>query len=408
VSISLQDPEIPQEHKRVVITVSEQRSQYIEPRGGFSTGEGFRAAFEYGHRNIAGEAISLTLRLEFTLLPEFLILDEDVAKNYQDFTLSERLERRNSGTLRLPEIGLGPKVDLTVAAIDLRDNQRDFGLTRQALVPTLSYRPAMEVSLQLGTSVELNDVTLFGAEDVMAAIKAQPSLAGILRVPDGRTVAISQRLATTWDRRDNPLAATEGTLLTTALEHVSAFPMDDQTEITSEFLRLTARAAGYLRLSDNGIALALSVSGGLAIQLDPDSKTYPDRLFYLGGVNSVRGFQLDSMVPEDLAQSVLKGEIGSINEVGVRGGDLMLNPRVELRIPLTEELGLGIFVDAGNLWADLGSIEAFEDLIQLRYTIGGGVRVSTPIGPIAFDYGFKTVRREWEDLGALHFSIGLF
>lgn len=44
-------------YKRVVITVVEQLPRYLHPRIGFSTGEGLRSAFEYGHRNIAGQAI---------------------------------------------------------------------------------------------------------------------------------------------------------------------------------------------------------------------------------------------------------------------------------------------------------------------------------------------------------------
>src|SRR5262249_42874885 len=38
ISVGLEDPEVPQRSKRVVITVAEQTSQYLEPRVGFSTG----------------------------------------------------------------------------------------------------------------------------------------------------------------------------------------------------------------------------------------------------------------------------------------------------------------------------------------------------------------------------------
>ncbi len=426
VSIGLEDPDIPQKHKRVIITVVEQPSQYLEPRIGFSTGEGLRVALEYGHRNIAGRAIGLTLRVEFTTLPDFLILDEDVRETYQEFTVSERLERRNSASLRFPDVGLGPRVDVVVDGIDVRDNQRDFGLTREALIPTLGWRPIRQVTNQLGLSVELNDVTLFHADDMEGAIADNNSLANLLRVPEGRTIAFAERLATSWDRRDNSLAATTGTLLTTSVEHVTAMPLeplDDEAEaarqaalpdgcqasedLTSEFLRLTSRMAGYIRLTDEGVALAISVGAGYNVQLTCWSDTYPDRLFYLGGVNTVRGFQLDEMVPEDVAQKILKGEL-DITDVGIRGGNLYINPRAELRVPLTDVFGIGLFLDTGNVWTSTDSLESVLDLMALRYAAGGGLRIATPIGPVALDYGFKLVRRDWEDLGALHFSIGLF
>ena len=125
-------------------------------------------------------------------------------------------------------------------------------------------------------------------------------------------------------------------------------------------------------------------------------------------MNTVRGFQQDEVVPEDLAQKLRNGEIPDIDAVGVRGGNLYVNPRVELRIPLTELFSTGIFVDGGNVWSDASSLESFGDLFNLRYAAGAGIRLETPLGPIALDYGFKLVRHPWEDLGALHFSIGLF
>lgn len=407
VAIALEDPHIPQQRKRVIITVTELKSQYIEPSLGFFTGDGIRGGLEYGHRNIAGQAISLTLRAEFAFLPEFLIFNEDVKENYEDFTVSERIERRNTGALRFPDIGLGPNVDIVINAVEARDNQRDFGLTRQALLPTLNWRPVRGITVQPGVSAELNDVTLFGAEDVESAIRANRSLANLLRVPDGRTVAFAQRITFNWDNRNKPLAATSGTLLTSTVEHVSAFPLDDSTEFTSEFIKVRGRSAGYIPLGDSGVALALSLAGGINIQLRDGSRTYPDRLFYLGGVNTVRGFQLDEVVPEDIAQQVVDGSI-DIDDVGVRGGDIFVNPRVELRIPLSDVWGTGIFLDTGNVWSQIDSIDELTDLLKLRYTAGAGLRIETPLGPIAFDLGFKLVRFEWEDLFAAHFSIGLF
>src|SRR6185295_13285611 len=94
VSIALEDPEVPQRRKRVVITVVEQGSQYLEPRLGFSSGEGIRFAFEYGHRNIGGRAISLTLRVQLSYIPDFLILDRGVQKHFASLPIQDRLQRR--------------------------------------------------------------------------------------------------------------------------------------------------------------------------------------------------------------------------------------------------------------------------------------------------------------------------
>jgi outer membrane protein insertion porin family len=62
VDVALDDPYVPQRNKVVVVSVVEKTTQYVEPRVGFSTGEGFRLAAEYGHINLWGNAVALTTR----------------------------------------------------------------------------------------------------------------------------------------------------------------------------------------------------------------------------------------------------------------------------------------------------------------------------------------------------------
>src|SRR6185436_15372162 len=112
------------------------------------------------------------------------------------------------------------------------------------------------------------------------------------------------------------------------------------------FLRITNRLGGYIRLSEKGLSLALSFRWGYNVQLIPGSQTYPDRLFFFGGVDTIRGFIQDSVIPEDLAERIYSdsqhlGQPGvdqagllTPERVAIRGGNVMLNPRVELRIPL--------------------------------------------------------------------------
>jgi outer membrane protein assembly factor BamA len=410
VTIGLESPEVPQKQKRVVVTVVEQLPQYLDPRIGFSTGEGIRFGFEYGHRNVAGEAISLTLRVQLSYLFDFMILDPQVRENFKDLPLSERLARRNTATLTFPEIGLGPLISVSLDGVDVRNNQRDFGLTKQAFVPSISYKPRRQLTATLGASVELNDVKIFNATSVEEAVLGNPALSSLLRVPDGRTFAIGQRLNVAWDRRDNPFSATKGTLVSSAIEHVNAFPSDvggNPATITSHFLRFTTRIAGYVRLTQKGTAIALSLGAGYNLQLDPDSKTYPDRLFFLGGVDTVRAFLLDAVVPQDIAEKILNPDPQkplTIDKVAIRGGNVSVNPRAELRVPLTSALQVGLFLDTGNLWVDPKAI----DLTKMRWAAGAGLRLATPVGPIALDYGVNLDRRPWEDFGAFHFSIGLF
>lgn len=435
ITVDLEDPEVPARQKVVVIRVHERLPQYLDVRPGFSTGEGVRIAFEYGHKNLASRAISLTLRVQLGYLPPpLMILESGLRSTFEELLDRESilflLERRNSATVEFPEVGLGPLFRLGVEGLDVRDISREFALEKRAAIATLSYRPERSFNVSLGAAVELNEADLYSdvlSEDgeltpLETYLQQNPNnraLRNLLNIPTGFTLALSQRVGVTWDRRDNAVAATRGTLVSVNVEHVNAFPIGDSqsnaapefvSTFKSHFLQYTGRVAGYFRLHSRGMALAASFRWGFNHQLESGSSTYPDRLFFLGGVDSLRGFPLWSLVPEDWDRQ-LRGtrEPGQVQldeqDIPVRGGNLLLNPRAELRVPLAGIWQAALFLDTGNLW--LESREVWNSF-GLRYSTGLGLRVNTPVGPLALDYGVNLDRRYYEDFGAFHFSIGLF
>ena len=176
---------------------------------------------------------------------------------------------------------------------------------------------------------------------------------------------------------------------------------------------------------------------GANVQLTPTSQTYPDRLFFMGGPDAVRGWLPASCIPPDdsdkikttaqLPDQVPCGSNGTTCGTGtqagtlvanpnkftpttdpVRGGNLMFNPRVELRIPVRPPLETVVFLDTGNLWRD-ASYPFDVNRFPLRASIGTGIRVQTPVGPLALDYGINLTRHAaYEDFGDVHFAIGLY
>lgn len=440
VNVGFEDPYVPAREKVVIISVEERLPQYVDVRPGLSSGEGFRISFEYGHRNLAGEAIALTLRTQLNFLPQQFIIEDDVRAKHE--SVDSRFGRHNSASVEFPDIGLGPLFRLNVEAIDVRDNARDYSLVKDAFIPTLVFRPERRLSAQIGSSLELNTATILGDTGGLAKYVRNSGQLTTFRVPEGTTFVIAQRASATWDQRDVPLDATRGFLISGTIEHVHAKPVGDTANVAaaasgtgpfdpvvSDFMQYTSRMAGYVPLSKKGMALALSFRWGLNSQLIERSHTYPDRLFFMGGVDTIRGFSQDSLIPEDIAQQLLDAhalaasdpgdnELLTVDRILIRGGDIFVNPRAELRIPLTSSVQTALFVDTGNLWS---SLRAFEDMkFRLRYAAGSGIRISTPVGPLVFDYGFNLDRvmdkldpsrkrqRFWESLGAFHFSIGLF
>jgi outer membrane protein assembly factor BamA len=490
VRVGFEDPYVPAREKVIIVDVVERVPMYVEPLVGVSSGEGFRTAFEFGHLNIAHRAIQLTIRTQFGYLPNAFILESDVRHNYETDprlnTFTGRLTRRDSLAVTFPDIGLGPLFRFRVEGIDVLSNARDFQLTKDANINTLFFSPSRKLTLELGGSLERNDVHLFNpSEGLVNYIQSNPQYSNSFRVPEGTSVAVTQKFGVNWDLRNFPLDATRGTLANLTVEHVTAFPLGSNTTTFpaswrlagafdpsnpfqathSEFLRSTSRVAGYIPIGSKGAALALSFRWGLNLQLRKDSSTYPDRLFFGGGVDTLRGFLQDSLVPEDIAQQIIRsGGTFNISQVVIRGGNFLVNPRAEVRIPVTRTFQTALFLDAGNVWtrapswltlvtgntpvpsaintpntvgagatpspptwgpkSTLPPATTSINYFHLRYSVGTGLRIATPIGPLVFDYGFNIERvldrliytsqadqakqRYWEDLGAFHFSIGLF
>ena len=443
VTVGLENPYVPQRNKTVIITLVERPRQYSEVAPGFSTGEGFRLRAEYGHTNLWGQAVQLTLRLQLAYIPTPLIIDPVARDNYRNLNDIARLGIRATAGIMFPEVGLGPRVRSGFDTILVHDLQRDFYLTKIAVIPNANYRPVGPVQLTFFQSFEFNNSRIFqsgSANDYLTALLQQgrniTDLVRQLLVPDGETYAFSQRLLATWDRRDNAFNASRGTYLVSGIEHVDAFPTEANLERArqrgqspppeSHFFKVTQTFAGYIPLP-KGLRIAALTRIGVNLQLTDRSQTYPDRLFFMGGVDTMRGWTLNSFIPQDNVDRIFATKdlpdrvvdpsnpertIPNANKFTpatqpIRGGNFMVNERIELRIPIRGPFETVVFGDIGNLWID-PKYPFEKGAFPMRVAVGSGLRVQTPVGPLAVDYGFNVTKESYEDIGAINFAIGLF
>ncbi|MFH1980569.1 MAG: outer membrane protein assembly factor BamA [Pseudomonadota bacterium] len=108
-----------------------------------------------------------------------------------------------------------------------------------------------------------------------------------------------------------------------------------------------------------------------------DDKILPDYdKFYLGGINSLRGFTYEDLSP------VVTNSLGLQSYVG---GEKFVQVNLEILFPLLEDAGVVglVFFDTGDLYS------ADQDIAlgNLRESIGAGVRWYSPMGPIRLEYG---------------------
>ena len=114
--------------------------------------------------------------------------------------------------------------------------------------------------------------------------------------------------------------------------------------------------------------------------------------FFAGGLNSLRGFKPYSVGPIDPATGEF---LGGTKEVIVN---------LELIFPLFEDIKMKgvVFFDAGNVWGE----DEDWDVSDLRYSVGGGIRWVSPLGPIRVEWGYNLDPRPDESSSEWNFSVG--
>jgi translocation and assembly module TamA len=105
----------------------------------------------------------------------------------------------------------------------------------------------------------------------------------------------------------------------------------------------------------------------------------PDQRFYAGGSGTIRGYRYQSVGP-------------ALPDGTPIGGTAIRAASVELRQRFGANFGAAVFVDAGEVTANLNAVpDAVPD--TYRVGVGAGLRYYTPIGPIRFDVAMPTQRR---------------
>jgi outer membrane protein insertion porin family len=128
-----------------------------------------------------------------------------------------------------------------------------------------------------------------------------------------------------------------------------------------------------------------------------DNKLPVYEKFFLGGMNSIRGFDSASISPID---PVTGDKVG---------GDKMWYGTVSIIFPLFKDMGMDaeIFHDFGNVYGgDLPGEEEDWDFSDYKKTAGVGLMWASPLGPIRLAWGFNLDKQDGEDSSNWDFSMG--
>jgi outer membrane protein insertion porin family len=220
--------------------------------------------------------------------------------------------------------------------------------------------------------------------------------------------ALELNAAYVFDSRDRTLFPTSGALQRVTLS--SAIPGSEV-----EYMGLDYLAQQYFRIPApliRHVPFSATLRVGYARALGDTTSVPPNRNFYIGGSESVRGFRDSTLGPRD--------SLGN-----PYGGDLGVSGQLEAILPLPRKFQqsarLSLFVDAGNAYY-LGNTEFTDregfpvdtsfDLREMRASAGIAVQWLAPLGLFRFSYGYPLrYKKETEfdygdELEGFQFSIG--
>lgn len=202
----------------------------------------------------------------------------------------------------------------------------------------------------------------------------------------------------TYDRTDNPFAATRGWYLAVELEQAGDLTFSDY-----QYTRGTIDGAIFRKASET-IVLGWHLRTGAILPYEgnvfegnvtSDAIVHPQKRFFAGGPQSVRGFGLNLLGPtvlvlqedecsgydsfDDCAQDLPPNEFSE----RPLGGNSVFEGSVEARFRAGARWTVAAFVDFGQVW------ETINDRTPLVATPGAGIRFRSPVGPLRLDVGYN-------------------
>lgn len=187
------------------------------------------------------------------------------------------------------------------------------------------------------------------------------------------------------DATDSLLDPTTGTRL-----RLDATPYAGWFEQTAHFLVTSLGGSAYVPLDGDRrfVAAARAKVGSIVGQ--SRAEIPPNKRFYAGGGDSIRGYQFQKVGPLDSRNDPIGGR--SLAEVSA-----------ELRTRVWGNFGVVPFVDGGNVYTPMA-----PDFSEgFRWAAGFGLRYITVIGPVRFDMAFPlNRRRDVDDAFQFYISLG--
>lgn len=327
----------------ILISVLERAHRSIGFGATYSTEEGPGAHAFWEHRNIFGAGENLRVEAEAS----------EVERGLSGEFEKQLFQRADQSFL-----AEGSVKDVTTDAFDEIRVSGFVGLERQL---TNSW------SVTAGPTLELisQDTDQTGSDDLI--------LAGF-------------RTGLTFDNTDSLLDPSRGSRV-----QVDVSPFHDFGGFNETFLSSSLQTSHYLSIDENRDFIVAGRTR-LGTIVGAERENVPaGNLFFAGGGGSVRAFGFQRLGPLD-------------EDLDPIGGRSVIELGLELRVRVTESIGIVPFIEGGNVYEE--EIPEFGEL-DLQWGAGLGFRYYTAIGPIRLDVAVPIDKREnIDDAYQFYVSLG--
>lgn len=206
-----------------------------------------------------------------------------------------------------------------------------------------------------------------------------------LKDEEGTTNLSSLETSLTYNSTDSSFSPSKGIIFYNSFQVTTTALGGDK-----DFTKYFGRFSKYFPLFKKSV-LEFRLRAGLSDPFGDTAKVPIYERFFAGGGTTIRGYQERKV-----------GPIDAITDDPL-GGEAMFISNVEYTYPIIDFLKVAAFFDSGNVW------RYNKDFMSgsLKSSIGMGLRVKTPIGPVSVDYGWPLDTEPGEDKkeGRFHFSV---
>ncbi|WP_245985975.1 autotransporter assembly complex protein TamA [Azospirillum thermophilum] len=356
VRVRLADQPGPDGVTPVEVNVVERKRRFIGAGVTYSTEEGIGANAYWGHRNLFGGAEQLRVGVDVGRVAGSSGGKASTADNLPDL--------RFNVNFRKPDFLL-LKQSLVLNFQVVSDQPPAYDRVATVLSGSLEWQATDRLTLSYGVSGE------------RGRVRTQERTY--------QTAFVGVPLAAAWNGTDDLLNPTRGYRLSAQV--TPWFPAGGDTD--RPFTSTLLNGSVYHDIAGDGRYVAAGRIGLGSIVGATLDQIPPDHRFYAGGGGSVRGYGFQKAGPRDRFDDPSGGR--SLFEIGA-----------ELRIKVTDSIGVVPFVDAGTVYD-----RAFPDFSEpLRVGTGVGLRYYTDFGPLRVDVGVPLNAAGGDARWQLYLSLG--